>query len=122
MTVTVQPITPEFAAEIGDLDLSRPVSEQDLDAVKRAFWRYAVLIFPDQDLSPAMHNAAFAAMGMDNAYVPFHIKPENLGAAVNGYPATFTVNGKQYVAVSTGGSGLAFGLARFSHGPSSSLL
>jgi alcohol dehydrogenase (cytochrome c) len=36
----------------------------------------------------------------------------NLGAAVNGYPATFAVDGKQYVAVSTGGSGLAFGLAR----------
>jgi alcohol dehydrogenase (cytochrome c) len=38
----------------------------------------------------------------------------NLGAAVNGYPATFTVDGRQYVAVSTGGSGLAFGLARLS--------
>ena len=38
----------------------------------------------------------------------------NLGAAVNGYPATFAVDGKQYVAVSTGGSGLAFGLARLS--------
>ena len=36
----------------------------------------------------------------------------NLGAAVNGYPVTFAVDGKQYVAVSTGGSGLAFGLAR----------
>jgi alcohol dehydrogenase (cytochrome c) len=36
----------------------------------------------------------------------------NLGAPVNGYPATFAVNGKQYVAVSTGGSGLAFGLGR----------
>jgi alcohol dehydrogenase (cytochrome c) len=36
----------------------------------------------------------------------------NLGAAVNGYPVTFAVGGKQYVAVSTGGSGLAFGLAR----------
>jgi alcohol dehydrogenase (cytochrome c) len=36
----------------------------------------------------------------------------NLGAPVNGYPATFAVNGKQYVAVSTGGSGLAFGLTR----------
>jgi alcohol dehydrogenase (cytochrome c) len=38
----------------------------------------------------------------------------NLGAPVNGYPATFAVDGKQYVAVSTGGSGLAFGLARLS--------
>jgi alcohol dehydrogenase (cytochrome c) len=36
----------------------------------------------------------------------------NLGAPVNGYPATYSVDGKQYVAVSTGGSGLAFGLAR----------
>jgi alcohol dehydrogenase (cytochrome c) len=36
----------------------------------------------------------------------------NLGAAVNGYPVTYAVAGKQYVAVSTGGSGLAFGLAR----------
>jgi alcohol dehydrogenase (cytochrome c) len=34
----------------------------------------------------------------------------NLGAPVNGYPVTFAVNGKQYVAVSTGGSGLALGL------------
>ena len=38
----------------------------------------------------------------------------NLGAPVNGYPATFAVGGKQYVAVSTGGSGLAFGLGRLS--------
>jgi alcohol dehydrogenase (cytochrome c) len=38
----------------------------------------------------------------------------NLGSAVNGYPVTFAVDGKQYVAVSTGGSGLAFGLARLS--------
>jgi alcohol dehydrogenase (cytochrome c) len=36
----------------------------------------------------------------------------NLGSPVNGYPATFEVDGRQYVAVSTGGSGLAFGLAR----------
>ena len=38
----------------------------------------------------------------------------NLGAPVNGYPATYSVNGKQYIAISTGGSGLAFGLARLS--------
>ncbi|HEU4620073.1 MAG TPA: PQQ-binding-like beta-propeller repeat protein [Gammaproteobacteria bacterium] len=38
----------------------------------------------------------------------------NLGAAVNGYPITYSVGGRQYVAVSTGGSGLAYGLARLS--------
>jgi len=36
----------------------------------------------------------------------------NLGSAVNGYPVTYSVGGKQYVAISTGGSGLAYGLAR----------
>src|SRR5690606_30447196 len=36
----------------------------------------------------------------------------NLGAPVNGYPVTYEVDGVQYVAVSTGGSGLAFGVAR----------
>ena len=37
--------------------------------------------------SPAMHNAAFAALGLDWAYVPFEIAPENIGAAVNGVRA-----------------------------------
>jgi alcohol dehydrogenase (cytochrome c) len=36
----------------------------------------------------------------------------NLGSPVNGYPATFAVDGKQYVAISTGPSGHAFGLGR----------
>jgi alcohol dehydrogenase (cytochrome c) len=35
----------------------------------------------------------------------------NLGAPVNGYPITFAVDGRQYVAVSTGGSELAYSLA-----------
>ncbi len=36
----------------------------------------------------------------------------NLGSPVNGYPVSFAVDGKQYVAVSTGPSGHVFGLAR----------
>jgi alcohol dehydrogenase (cytochrome c) len=35
----------------------------------------------------------------------------NLGSPVNGYPATFAVDGRQYVAVSTGSSGLTLYLA-----------
>lgn len=50
MSITVQPVTETFAAEVGDVDLSRPLSEEDLAAVKQAFWRYAVLIFPEQRL------------------------------------------------------------------------
>ncbi|MBV8188542.1 MAG: TauD/TfdA family dioxygenase [Alphaproteobacteria bacterium] len=48
MAITVQPITPEFAAEVGDVALDRPLSAQDLAAIRAAFTRYAVLVFPDQ--------------------------------------------------------------------------
>jgi alcohol dehydrogenase (cytochrome c) len=54
-------------------------------------------------------NGHFRAYDQQNGEVLWDI---NLGAPVNGYPVTYAVNGKQYVAVSTGGSGLAFGLAR----------
>ena len=46
--ITVQPITAEFAAEVGDVDLARPLSPDDLAAIRAAFTRYAVLVFPDQ--------------------------------------------------------------------------
>lgn len=37
--------------------------------------------------SPAMHNAAFAALGLDWAYVPFEVAPENIGEALAGVRA-----------------------------------
>lgn len=35
-------------------------------------------------LSPVMHNAAIAALGIDYVYVPFPVEPEHLGQAVEG--------------------------------------
>src|SRR5215472_16726495 len=55
MAITVCPVTPGFAAEIGDVDLSRPIVPADLQAIKDAFATYAVLIFPDQHLSQDQH-------------------------------------------------------------------
>jgi alpha-ketoglutarate-dependent 2,4-dichlorophenoxyacetate dioxygenase len=55
MAITIYPITEQFAAEIGDVDLSRPLSAEDDAAIKAAFWKYAVLIFPDQHLSADQH-------------------------------------------------------------------
>ena len=55
MAATVYPVTPSFAAEIGDVDLSAPIEPSDLAAVKEAFATYAVLIFPDQHLSQDQH-------------------------------------------------------------------
>jgi shikimate dehydrogenase len=36
----------------------------------------------EHSLSPAMHNAAYAALRMERAYVAFHVKPEGLEAAL----------------------------------------
>src|SRR5258708_35123433 len=55
MTITVFPVTPSFAAEIGDIDLSQPIEPSDYAAIDDAFAKYAVLIFPDQHLSQDRH-------------------------------------------------------------------
>src|SRR5690606_24222026 len=55
MTITVCPVTQDFAAEVGDVDLSRQLAPEDVKAIKQALWKYAVLIFPDQHLSQDQH-------------------------------------------------------------------
>ena len=39
-------------------------------------------------LSPALHNAAFAATGIDAVYLALHVEPNDLDAAVAGFRAT----------------------------------
>jgi alpha-ketoglutarate-dependent 2,4-dichlorophenoxyacetate dioxygenase len=58
MSITICPVTPDFVAEVGDVDLSA-LAEADVAEIKSAFWKYAVLIFPEQRLS-ASHHLAFA--------------------------------------------------------------
>src|SRR5262249_44140375 len=55
MAITVYPVTEGFAAEIGDVDLSAPLDAADLAAIEEAFATYAVLVFPDQDMTQDQH-------------------------------------------------------------------
>jgi len=55
MAIAVFPMTASFAAEIGDVDLSRPLPPAEVASIKQAFWDYAVLIFPGQELSEEQH-------------------------------------------------------------------
>ena len=41
--------------------------------------------------SPQIHNAAIAALGLDYVYVPFHVQPDNLGAAIEGFKVSNVV-------------------------------
>lgn len=60
MGITVYPFSPDFAAEVGDVDLSKPLSDDDRAAIKTAFWKYSVLVFPQQTLTTDQQ-LAFAA-------------------------------------------------------------
>ena len=48
MTLSIHAVTPDFVAEVGDVALNK-VSPEDLAAIREAFTRYAVLVFPDQE-------------------------------------------------------------------------
>jgi len=74
MTISVYPVTENFVAEIGDLDLARPLDAADLAAVKAAFATYAVLIFPDQQLTQEQHLAFAALFGPLELTIAVHRK------------------------------------------------
>jgi alpha-ketoglutarate-dependent 2,4-dichlorophenoxyacetate dioxygenase len=57
MSVTISPITPHFAAEVFDVDLTRPIPDTDFAEIAAAFWKYSVLIFPQQDITQAQQLA-----------------------------------------------------------------
>ena len=55
MAITINPVTPDFAAEIGDVDLSQPLDAPTLEAIRQAFWKYGVLVFGGQTLTQEQH-------------------------------------------------------------------
>jgi alpha-ketoglutarate-dependent 2,4-dichlorophenoxyacetate dioxygenase len=58
MSITIQPVTDDFVAEVYDVNLAA-LEPGQIDEIKAAFWQYAVLVFPDQKLSQEQH-VAFA--------------------------------------------------------------
>src|SRR6266700_3394909 len=74
MAISVYPVTPSFAAEIGDLDLAQPLEAADLAAVKAAFATHAVLIFPDQQLTQEQHLGFAALFGPLEVTIGVHRK------------------------------------------------
>ena len=55
MAATIWPVTDDFVAEIGDVDLATPLSAENVAIIKGAFAKFAVLIFPDQTLTQEQH-------------------------------------------------------------------
>jgi alpha-ketoglutarate-dependent 2,4-dichlorophenoxyacetate dioxygenase len=50
VSITVTPVHPEFVAEIGGVDVAKPLSPSDRQAIEDAINRYAVVVFRGQTL------------------------------------------------------------------------
>jgi alpha-ketoglutarate-dependent 2,4-dichlorophenoxyacetate dioxygenase len=74
--ISLTPVTSEFVAVIGDVDLSAPLSDATFAAIDAAFNRYAVLVFHGQPLTESQQNSfanRFGPLGVPIA--PF--RPDN---------------------------------------------
>ena len=68
MTVTVTPSSDVCGAEISGVDLREPLSARDVAAIHRAWLDHQVVVFRDQDLSPADQKRACANFGEIGEY------------------------------------------------------
>jgi alpha-ketoglutarate-dependent sulfate ester dioxygenase len=68
-TITVRPLQPTIGAEIGGVDLARPLSTAARDEIKAAILRYKVVFFRDQNVDRDQH-AAFARQ-----FGPLYVHP-----------------------------------------------
>jgi taurine dioxygenase len=76
--IRVEPISTHVGAEIADVDLAGPITEETFAEIRRAFGEYGVVFFRDQYLTPEQH-VSFA-----ESFAPIDIN--RFFAAVPGYP------------------------------------
>ncbi|MGH7039774.1 MAG: TauD/TfdA dioxygenase family protein [Stellaceae bacterium] len=53
MTLSIRPLHPLFAGEVSGIDCKRPLDPAEVAAVEAGMDRYAVLVFPGQDITDA---------------------------------------------------------------------
>jgi taurine dioxygenase len=68
-TISIDKITPIIGAEIGGVDLSRPVQEQQMQELHRALAENLVIFFRRQSLNAEQH------LALGRAFGPLHVHP-----------------------------------------------
>ncbi|MDX3854765.1 TauD/TfdA dioxygenase family protein [Streptomyces sp. AK02-01A] len=102
-TIAVDPLTPLLGAEVSGLDLSKELTDEQLDEVKRAFLAHHVLVFRDQTLSGEdhkrlaahfgeLHPVALAADGSDEFILEISATRESRAVAGAGWHADGTAD------------------------------
>ena len=51
MAISIRPLRNEFAGEVAGIDITRPISREEVAAIDAGMDAYAVLVFHDQDLT-----------------------------------------------------------------------
>jgi alpha-ketoglutarate-dependent 2,4-dichlorophenoxyacetate dioxygenase len=63
MSITMRQVGPCFAAEVDGIDLSKPLSREEIEAVHAGMDRYAVLVFHDQKITDEQQLAFTLSLG-----------------------------------------------------------
>ena len=63
MSIEIRTLTPTIGAEIGGVDLSAPLSNQEFDAIHQALLDHQVIFFRDQHITVDQHKAFGARFG-----------------------------------------------------------
>ncbi len=75
MPVSVRPLQPVFAGEVSGIDITKPISREDVEAIEAGMDQYAVLVFRDQDITDEQQLAFTLNFGELESYTtPGHIR------------------------------------------------
>ncbi len=79
MAISIRPLVTSFAGEGSGLDITRPMSREEMAAIERGMDAHAVLVFRDQDLTDEQQLAFTLNFGELESYkTPGHVrKPED---------------------------------------------
>jgi alpha-ketoglutarate-dependent 2,4-dichlorophenoxyacetate dioxygenase len=86
MPVTIRPLHPLFAGEVSGVDISKPLSVEEVAAIEAGMDKYAVLVFHGQDITDAQQMAFSQNFGpLEDARGGNVTKPEDkrLGSGMN---------------------------------------
>src|SRR5262245_36397271 len=78
--LTITPAHPLFAAEVGGVDLTRPLDDEAFERIARAFDEYSVLVFHDQALTDEQQMAFSERFGPLETTVRTLGREDRLGA------------------------------------------
>jgi taurine dioxygenase len=81
-TITATPLTPNIGAEIGDIDLTKPLANRQVEELHQAFTKYQVIFFRDQKIDFEAHKALARHFGE----LHIHVGPSTESVPVEGEP------------------------------------